>query len=174
MDVFDCIRRRRTVREFKPDAIPEDVVYRILEAGRWAPSSSNSQPWHFVVVQARDTLKKLGAIATQGAFIANAPLAIAIVVDNATRPQLDAGRALQQMELVAWSEGMGTCFVGVRSADQQRAVKELLSIPPRMDLITIMPYGYRLPGSRGQGTPRKPMSEMAHRERFGESYVPAG
>ncbi len=127
-----------------------------------------------MVVQARDTLKKLGAIATQGAFIANAPLAIAIVVDNATRPQLDAGRALQQMELVAWSEGMGTCFVGVRAADQQEAVKELLNIPPEMELITIMPYGYRLPGSRGQGTPRKPMAEMAHRETFGESYVPAG
>ncbi len=172
MEVFDCIRRRRTVREFKPDPIPEDVVYKILQAGRWAPSSSNSQPWHFVVVQARDTLEKLGAIATQGAFIANAPLAIAIVVDNATRPQLDAGRALQQMELVAWSEGMGTCFVGVRSADQQSAVKQLLSIPPGMELITIMPYGYRLPGSHGQGTPRKPMSEMAHRERFGASYVP--
>ncbi len=173
MDVFDCIRRRRTVREFKPDAIPEEVVYRILQAGRWAPSSSNSQPWHFVVVKARDTLKKLGAIATQGAFIANAPLAIAIVVGDATRPQLDAGRALQQMELVAWSEGMGTCFVGVRAADQQRAVKELLSIPPDMELITIMPYGYRLPGRRGQGAPRKPMSEIAHRERFGESYVPS-
>jgi len=127
-----------------------------------------------VVVQDRATLRRLGEIATQGSFIANAPVVIAIVMENATRPQLDAGRALQQMELVAWSEGMGTCFVGVRSADQQRAVKELLSIPPRMELITIMPYGYRLPGSRGQGTPRKPMSEMAHRERFGESYVPAG
>ena len=174
MEVFDCIRRRRTVREFKPDPIPEEVVYKILQAGRWAPSSSNSQPWHFVVVQAPDTLKKLGAIATQGAFIANAPLAIAIVVEHTTRPQLDAGRALQQMELVAWSEGMGTCFVGVRSEDQQRAVKELLSIPLEMELITIMPYGYRLPGSRHQGTPRKPMSEIAHRERFGDSYVPAG
>ena len=174
MEVFDCIRRRRTVREFKPDPIPEEVVYKILQAGRWAPSSSNSQPWHFVVVQERDTLKKLGAVATQGAFIANAPLAIAIVVDNATRPQLDAGRALQQMELVAWSEGLGTCFVGVRSADQQRAVKDLLSIPPDKELITIMPYGYRLPGRQGQGTPRKPMAEMAHREKFGESYVPVG
>ncbi len=174
MEVFDCITRRRTVREFKPDSIPEEVVYKILQAGRWAPSSSNSQPWHFVVVQDRDSLKKLGAIATQGSFIANAPLAIAIVMEQATRPQLDAGRALQQMELVAWSEGMGTCFVGVRSEDQQRAVKELLSIPPEMELITVMPYGYRMPGSHRRGTPRKPMSEMAHRERFGESYLSAG
>ena len=174
MEVFDCIRRRRTVREFKPDPIPEEVVYKILQAGRWAPSSSNSQPWHFVVVQARDTLKRLGAIATQGSFIANAPLAIAIVVGDATRPQLDAGRALQQMELVAWSKGLGTCFVGVRAADQQKAVKDLLGIPPEMELITIMPYGYRQPGSRRQGTPRKPMAEIAHRERFSESFEPVG
>ena len=174
MEVFDCITRRRTVREFKPDPIPDDVVYKILQAGRWAPSSSNTQPWHFVVVQDRDSLRKLGAIATRGSFIANAPLAIAIVMENATRPQLDAGRALQQMELVAWSEGMGTCFVGVRSEDQQKAVKELLSIPPELELITVMPFGYRVPGSLGQGTPRKPMAKMAHRERFGESYGSAG
>lgn len=174
MEVFDCITRRRTVREFKPDPIPGEVVYKILQAGRWAPSSSNTQPWHFVVVQDPDSLRKLGAIATQGSFIANAPLAIAIVMENATRPQLDAGRALQQMELVAWSEGMGTCFVGVRSEDQQKAVKELLNIPLEMELVTVMPFGYRVPGSLRQGTPRKPMAEMAHREKFGESYGSAG
>lgn len=174
MEIFECIKRRRTVREFKPDAVPEEVVYKILQAGRWSPSSSNSQPWHFVVVQNRETLQRLAEIATQGAFIANAPLAIATVMDNATRPQLDAGRALQQMELVAWSEGLGTCFVGVRSEEQQKGVKELLGIPPEMELITVMPYGYRAPGSRRQGTPRKPMAEMAHRERFGQSFLPVG
>lgn len=174
MEVFECIRRRRTVREFKPDPVPEAVVYKILQAGRWSPSSSNTQPWHFVVVQDRATLRRLGEIATQGSFIADAPLAIATVMDGATRPQLDAGRALQQMELVAWSEGMGTCFVGVRSEEQQNAVKELLGIPPEMELITVMPYGYRAPGSRRQGTPRKPLAEMAHRERFGESFLPIG
>ncbi len=174
MEVFDCIRRRRTVREFKPDPVPEEVVYKILQAGRWSPSSSNTQPWHFVVVQDRATLQRLGEIATQGSFIAGAPLAIATVMDQATRPQLDAGRALQQMELVAWSEGMGTCFVGVRSEDQQKAVKELLGIPTEMELITVMPFGYRAPGSRRPGTPRTPLAEMAHRERFGESFLPVG
>ena len=59
MEVFDCIRRRRTVREFKPDAVPEEVVYKILQAGRWSPSSSNSQPWHFVVVTDPETKKRI-------------------------------------------------------------------------------------------------------------------
>ncbi len=170
MEVFECVRRRRTVREFKPDPIPEEVVLRLLQAGRWSPSSSNSQPWHFVAIQDQATIKKLGEIATQGPFIATAPLVIAIVIGESVRPQLDAGRALQQMELVGWSEGLGTCFVGVRQAEQQQAVKALLEIPEEMELITLMPYGYRIPGARGRGIPRKPLSEIAHRDKFGQSF----
>ncbi len=171
MDVFECIRTRRTVREFKPDPVPEEIVTRLLQAARWAPSSSNSQPWHFVVVQDRATIERLGAIATQGPFLGDAPLAIAIVMADAFRPDLDAGRALQQMELTAWSEGLGTCFVGFRDPNQQVQVKELPDIPQEMQLITVLPFGYRREGSSGGGTPRKPMAEITHRERFGVSYV---
>lgn len=170
MDVDECIRTRRTVREFKSDPVPDEIVHKLLQAGRWAPSSSNTQPWHFVVVRDRDTIATLGQIATQGTFIGQAPLAIAIVMENARRPQLDAGRALQQMELLAWSEGLGTCFVGIRAAEQQDAIKDLLGIPKELELITVLPFGYRPEGRRATGTPRKPMAEMAHRERFGTAY----
>ncbi|PON11682.1 nitroreductase [Candidatus Entotheonella serta] len=170
MDVYECIRTRRTVREFKPDPVPDAIVHKLLQAGRWAPSSSNTQPWHFVVVRNRDTIAALGRITTQGTFIAQAPLAIAVVMENARRPQLDAGRALQQMELMAWSEGLGTCFVGVRAAEQQNAIKDLLGIPKEMELITVLPFGYRPEGRRATGTPRKPMAEIAHCERFGTAY----
>ena len=172
MEVYDCIRTRRTVREFKPDPVPDEIVHNILRAGRWAPTSSNTQPWHFVVVRARETITALGRIATQGAFIGQAPLAIAIVMENARRPQLDAGRALQQMELMAWSEGLGTCFVGIRAEEQQRAIKALLGIPEEMELITVLPFGYRPEGRRAGGTPRKSMAEIAHSEKFGTAYVP--
>jgi len=173
MDVYRCLRSRRTVRDYKPDPIPQDLVRKILQAGRWAPSSSNTQKWHFIVIQDRDTLAALGEIATQGPFIAQAPLAIAVVMDNATRPQLDAGRALQQMELMAWSEGVGMCFVGVREADQQQAVKKLLGIPEAMELVTLLPFGYRAEGPKAPGSPRKPMEEIVHWERFGENVMPA-
>jgi nitroreductase len=172
MDVYECIRTRRTVREFTPDPVPDAIVHKILQAGRWAPSSSNTQPWHFIVVRDRDTLAAIGRIATQGTFIGQAPLAIAIVMENAGRPQLDAGRALQQMELMAWSEGLGMCFVGLRAAEQQAAIKALLHIPEAMELITVLPFGYRLAGRRAGGTPRKPMAEIAHSEKFGTAYVP--
>ena len=60
MDVYECIRTRRTVREFKPDPVPDEIVHTILQAGRWAPSSSNTQPWHFVVVRNRETIAAIG------------------------------------------------------------------------------------------------------------------
>jgi len=88
MEVYQCIRSRRTVREFKPDPVPEDVIMRILQAGRWSPSSSNTQCWHFIVIQERDTLTKLAEICSQGRFIGQAPVAIAIVMENAPRPPI--------------------------------------------------------------------------------------
>ena len=170
MNVFECVRSRRTVRNFKPDTVPEAVVTRILQAGRWAPSSQDQQRWHFIVVRDRETLRKIGGIATSGRFVAQAPMAIVIAMQNADRPELDTGRALQQMELVAWSEGLGTCFVGLRVAEQNRAVKDLLGIPDELDLITVLPFGYRADDFKGTGSSRKPLSEIAHNERFGSKY----
>jgi nitroreductase len=92
-------------------------------------------------------------------------------MDSARRPDLDVGRALQQMELMAWSEGLGTCFVGMRQEEQQGQIKELLGVPETMELITVLPFGYRGEGTRRQGTPRKPMSEIAHRDKFGQKFI---
>jgi nitroreductase len=77
------------------------------------------------------------------------------------------------MELMAWSQGIGMCFVGVREADQQQALKKLLSIPEAMELITLLPFGYRADVTKSQGTPRMPMEEIVHWERFGEKVKPA-
>ena len=171
MEVYECVRSRVTVRSFKPDPVPDAVVRKILRAGRWAPSSRNRQPWHFIVVSEPQTLKRMGEIATSGRFVADAPMAIAIVVNDADRPELDAGRALQQMELVAWEEGLGTCFVGLRVAEQNRQIKELLGIPEEMELVTVLPFGYRPDDAEGRGKRRRPLREITHRERFGAPYV---
>ena len=174
MEVFECLRTRLTIRIFKPDPVPPEVAERILEAGRLAPSSRNLQPWHFILIRNPETLRAIGRIATSGAFVADAPMAIAIAMENADRPELDAGRVLQQMELAAWAEGLGTCFVGLRVAEQHRQVTELLGIPEGVELITVLPFGYRLDSVRGSGPKqRKRMDEITHGERFGRRYEAA-
>lgn len=166
MDVYECLRSRRTVRQFKPTPVPETTLTRILNAARWAPSSRNQQPWHLVVVRNRGTLVQIGQIAGTGSFIGDAPLAIAVVMENADQPQMDAGRVLQQMEIMAWSEGLGTCFVTL-TEDEREKIVELLEIPGDMDLITVLPFGHRSDDFRGRGIPRKPVSEVVHSETFG-------
>jgi nitroreductase len=97
-------------------------------------------------------------------------MAIVFLMDNAPRPQLDAGRALQQMELTAWAEGVGTCFVGVRQEEQQRQIKELLGIPAELELITILPFGYRDDTATRESRPRKALRDIVHGETFGQGY----
>lgn len=173
MDVNDAVLSRLTVREYKSDPVPDEVVNKLLEAGRLAPSSQNLQPWHFIVIQSGETIRRLGELATQGPFIGDAPMAIAIATDDTPRAQLDAGRALQQMELVAWEEGLGTCFVGIRQAEQNQAIKDLLDIPDHLVLLTVLPFGYRLNADMGRfgRRNRKSLEQVAHVERFGEPYA---
>src|SRR2546429_6383583 len=108
MDVFDCIRTRPAVRSFRPDSIPEAVVKKILEAGRQAHSQRNRQPWRFVVIQARETLKQIGALASSGPYIADAPLAIALAIEGAMNPYIDSTRAAECLSLAAWGAGAGS------------------------------------------------------------------
>ena len=176
MEVFDAVRTRLTVRSFRPDPVPGTVLAKILEAARLSPSSRNLQPWRFIVVEDRAVLKRIGSLATSGRFVADAPVAIAIVMENADRPELDAGRALQQMELVAWSEGLGTCFVGLRDREQNSRIKELLGIPHQAELITVLPFGYRTDyiGTSGRRKNRRALSDLVHGERYGRPYSHSG
>ena len=170
MSVFECVRARIETREFKPDPVPEAALQKILEAGRWSPSQRNRQPWHFIVVQERETLQQLGAMAPSGAYLAEAPLAIAVVTEGARVPLIDGTRAISNMQLVAWEEGLGSCWVG--SVDRE-GVKRLLGLPEACELITALPFGYPTEAATRLRKRRKPLEQIAHRERFGTPYRPA-
>ena len=167
MDVFEAIRTLLAVRSYRDTPVPDEVVRRILEAGRLTASGMNAQPWHFVVVQDRETLRQLGALAQSGRYTAQAPLAIVVAVDKARLAVSDASRAIQSMLLTAWSEGVGSNWVGFGGLEE---VKSLLGIPDSLDMLSILPLGYPA-GEIGQGKKkRKPLGEIAHRERFGQPF----
>src|SRR5919108_4725529 len=139
LDVFEAVRTLLAVRSYRDTAVPDAVVRRILEAGRLTGSGMNRQPWHFIVVRDQDTLRRLGALASSGPYVAQAPLAIVVAVDKSRFAVSDASRAIQSMLLTAWSEGVGSNWVGFGGLEDART---LLGIPGRLDLLALLPLGY--------------------------------
>ena len=168
MDVFEAVRTILAVRSYQDKPIPQEVIHRIVEAGRLTASSINLQPWHFIVVQNKDMLRQLGSLAKTGPYIAQAPLAIVVCIEKSSKFGVsDASRAIQDMMLTAWDAGVGSNWVGFGGLD---AVKEPLGIPEEMDVLAIVPFGYPAQAVGKGKKERKSLSEVASSERYGQSF----
>jgi nitroreductase len=168
METFDAVRTMLAVRRYQDKPVPEDLERRIVEAGRLSASSMNLQPWHFIVVKNRDTLRQLAALAPTGPYIAEAPLAIVVAIEKTRFAVSDASRAIQSMMLTAWSEGVGSNWVGFGGLEQ---VNALLQIPADLDVLAIVPFGYPSDAIGRGKKQRKPLAEVAHRERYSQPYT---
>ena len=166
METWACIRGRVAVRSFEDREVPEKMILRVLQAGRWAPSSKNSQPWHFVVVRNRGTLRELAGLTRTGPYLADAPAAIVVAMIGAKFPDADAGRAIQNMVLAAWDQGLGTCWV---ANFDQAPTRRLLGLPADAVIMAVFPLGFPTDRARKRGKRRKPLTEISSWERYGQS-----
>src|SRR5262245_49968383 len=107
MDLFESARTLLAVRSYQDKPVPDQVIRRIVEAGRLTGSGMNGQPWHFIVIRDGDTLRRLGSLAPSGSYVAQAPPAIAVAIDKTRFAVSDASRAIQSMLLTAWADGIG-------------------------------------------------------------------
>lgn len=151
MKCMDIILSRQSVRSFSPEPVPEEIIDQILEAGRWAPSTQNRQPWRFVVITDREIIRKLpthsGFIGLVNHFIKDAGFVIVacadpkqdLVLNDQAYYLVDTAIAMQQMVMTAWSMGIGTCWLGAFS---EANVKAFLDIPNSIRVIAICPFGY--------------------------------
>lgn len=167
-DVFETERTLLAVRNYQSKAVPPDVVTRIVESAHLTASSMNRQPWHFIVVEDHDRLQKLGELASTGHYIAEAPLAVVVLIEKDSRFGVsDGSRAIQSMMLAAWAEGVGSNWAGFRGFEP---VKEVLGIPDTYEILAIVPFGYPA-ANIGQGKKnRKPLNDVVSRERFGQPF----
>jgi nitroreductase len=157
--LLDFIKQRRSIRAFEKSEITEDDIEMILEAGRWAPSASNRQPWEFIVIKDKEILKEIASSAMYGNFVKRAPLAIAIVGKKSISPNwyiIDTSLVSMNMMLIAWALGIGTCWIG--SMDRKKA-KDILKLNEDDYLLTILPFGY-IKGSIPKPSLRKSMAEI--------------
>jgi nitroreductase len=168
--VFDAVRTMVAVRDYTDRPVPDEVVTRIMESAHLSASSTNGQPWHFVVVRDRAKLQQLAGLARSGPYISGAPLAVVVGIEKASPYGLsDASRAIQSMMLTAWADGVGSNWVGFAGMS---GVAKLLGIPDEYDVVAIVPFGYpRRPARHGRKN-RKPLGEIASAETFGDPFPP--
>ncbi len=172
--VLDIIRSRRNIMRFDSTPIEEEKITALLEAGRWAPSWANTQPWKFIVIKDKTLKEKCSAhspsVFTKG--VKEAPVCIAIVVDAKADPYHyteDGAAAAQNMALAAKSMGLCTGWIGVvdnkdHKDSTENKIKKTLELPNTYRVIAIIPVGYS--SAAYPDHERKPLNEIVLEEKF--------
>lgn len=165
MQLIDSLVGLRSVRSFKPKEIPEDVLKKILEAGRHAPSHHNIQPWHFVVVSNPETKKKLAK--GKAKFIEDSALVIVGCGDPEKSPrwyELEVAIAMQLMVITAWVQGIGSCWIDIENTEEQ--VEAVLSIPKELEVVALVAFGYPARATTPESSWKKPLDQIIHYDKF--------
>lgn len=169
MSVEEAIRTKRAVRQFTQQPLPEETIQAILQAGRRAQSSKNTQPWQFVAITDRETLKRLSQTGDFAGHLAGAALGVALVApEDAERHEwimFDLGQAAGYMQLAAWSVEIGSCIASIYHPEQAAAI---LGIPNGYRCDVALSFGYPAASEARPPRPggRKSLEEIVHRERW--------
>ena len=162
MDTLDAIRAKRSIRRFLEEPVPEEIIHKILDAGRHAQSSKNEQPWIFILVREKARLKALSECGKYAGHIAGANFAV-ILVDRSNWP-FDIGQAAAYLQLAAWDLGVGSCLAYFGSQDK---LKALLGIPDEASAEMGISFGYSAEGPRkSRKSGRKPLDDILRREHW--------
>ena len=174
-NAIEAIRTVRQARQYRPDAVPAEVLGQLLEIARWTGSSRNTQPWHFVVVRDKERLRQISQIRTPINWVADAPLAIAIVLDgaNPVSETYDEGRVTERVLIAARLLGLGGGTAWFGDEAQQAEGKRILGIRPERAARSVIVVGYPptvvAPRPHRVAGGRKPLAESVSYERLSET-----
>jgi nitroreductase len=172
-EVTEEIRKVRQARLYRPDPVPDDVLNQLLEIARWTGSSRNTQPWRFIVIRDKEQLRRVSQLRPPINWVADAPLAIAIVLDgeNPLSEAFDEGRVTERLLIGARLLGLGGGTAWFGDEAQQAEGKRVLGIPQESFARSVVVLGYpktlkdHRPNANIPG--RKPMSELVSYDRLG-------
>ncbi|MDH5734325.1 MAG: nitroreductase family protein [Candidatus Bathyarchaeota archaeon] len=164
MSLVDVILGRRSIRRYEPEEIPKDVLDKILEAGRQAPSAANRQPWHFIVLTDHEIKKQL----SKWMFTKHVKNSAVTIVGCANTGFIDrkwstisTSIALQNMAIAAWAMGVGSCWI---VGFKESKVKQLLEIPDKWKVVALVSFGY--PAEKPHPKRRKPIEKIVGFNKF--------
>jgi nitroreductase len=161
----DFLRSLRAVREFQRKPVPEEIVQDILEVARWSGSASNRQFGEIIVVRGPETLQALAGLGDYVGHLRAAAIGMILVMPGEwpEGETFDEGRLAERIMLGAWAHGVGSS-VGWFSPEGRKEAKRILGVPPKPVLRTAISLGY--PAGAPRRGSRKPISELAHQERY--------
>ena len=163
MDALQALTTRRSVRVYRADPVPRDLIEQVLEAARHAATANNLQPWEFVVVTDRAMRQRLTAATDYGKQIALAPVCVAVFCKECKYYLEDGANASQNLLVAAHALGLGACWVAGDKKPYAEEVRELLGAPPGYRLVSLLTLGYAAERPVAQ---KRPLHEMVHWERF--------
>ncbi|MBO3803128.1 MAG: nitroreductase family protein [Candidatus Brockarchaeota archaeon] len=180
LEVREAIRKRRSIRKFKPYDLPKDKLLEILEAARLSPSYANTQPWRFIVVEDEAVKRKLAEV-TAHRFLAEASVTIAVLgneklagssggIPKRSWLDMDIGAAIENMLLQATELGLATCLDG---SFRQREVKRVLKVPEQVrsgDWRVMVLLSVGLAGEEPAFQERKPLEQLVYLNEFGKPH----
>ena len=173
MNALEAINTKRAIRQFLDKPLNEQEITAIINSGRRAQSSKNMQPWNFIVIQDKATLKALSELGDWAGHMAVAALGIAIITsDPAERfsVMFDSGQAAAYMQLAAWDMEIGSCLATIYKREQARS---LLGYPEDMHIRIAISFGYPDPAALEERplslAGRKPPAETVHWEKWGQA-----
>ncbi len=173
MDVFEAIKGRRSIRSYKKQDVPDDIVRKLVEAAILAPSAGNIQPYQLVIVRSEKTRQQLSKAAFNQKTLLEANVVIVVCVDEKQASTKygergkklyciqDTAAATQNILLAAYSLGLGTCWIGAFNEDD---VKKAVNAPKEMHPVTMIPIGY--PNESPEQRSRRSFDEVALKESF--------
>jgi len=158
---IEPLLKRRSVRVYEDREVPMDLVLKVLDTARWAPSARNAQPWEFVVVNDRKILEELSRIHSGAGPLSKAPVAVIVLCDTNISPvtyQVDCANAALYIMLAAYCVGLGT--VWINSLRNIEEVRKIIKAPSNKVPVAIIAIGY--PAERPRIKPRKPLNQLVH------------
>lgn len=165
MDAYKAIVTKRDTRAYTKEPIPEEVLMRVLNAGRMAGSAKNRQPVRFVLILDKANMSEIASCGDFSQPLEGATAAIAVCLAP-NESEFDAGRAAQNIMLAAWNEGLASCPCRIHHVECGR---EKLGLPEGWYVPIVIALGYPDPAvPMSHGRPRKPLEEYVHRERWQE------
>jgi len=168
--LLNFLYTRRSIRKFKQVEVPDDVIKRILDVARYAPSAGNRQPWVFIVVKDRELKSRLAKIHRWAQPLESAPLGIVVACSKTASPDsylVDCANATMYIMLAAHALGLGTVWLQtLRNVDD---IRKLVNLPEDYVPVALLAVGY--PDEKPEPKPRKSLSEITFLDRYGNPYI---